>query len=217
MRKRLLDRYGEALLAADRISDGGYIGEVRQRLEQADLLLRKAKESERTASAAIKRSQEAFKEYVESATIKEFTTTEAPRDVAVTPEEHQVWNDASLELLTFTEAFYYFAHRVRQIFRKELIPGLKRFEAEGVRNVRNHLMEHPESKDGVEAPHSWGWGKEHGPVLKAVRPVGDMRFSDPGLYVNAQELADNLEAALQRALERVWGEPYGEVDGSRAG
>jgi hypothetical protein len=55
------------------------------------------------------------------------------------------------ELRALLEAFYYSAHRVTDVLnhgRAEL-PGMPRFTAPGVRDVRNHLIEHPDRKAGV--------------------------------------------------------------------
>jgi len=63
------------------------------------------------------------------------------------------WEHRSYEIVdeiqTLTEAFYYFAFRTMRMFQ-ELpeapgLPAMKGFDAPGVRNVRNWLVEHPEN------------------------------------------------------------------------
>jgi hypothetical protein len=48
-----------------------------------------------------------------------------------------------LEILT--ESFYWIAGRARHVLRA--LPELKKFEAEGIRNIRNKLLEHADSSD----------------------------------------------------------------------
>ena len=95
------------------------------------------------------------------------------------------------ELQFFTEAFYYFAFRLRGILRS--LPSLQQFECRGVRDVRNKLLEHPEAKDSEIFIESFGHGGKHGPVIKALRYDNQQdSWIDRGLYVNAKELFDNL-------------------------
>ena len=96
------------------------------------------------------------------------------------------------------EAFYYNACRIRDLFRESGsgLPGLRRFEAPGVRDVRNHLVEHPTRERGVRVM-AVAIGGPIGPQLKPVRwssdPVGTV---DAGLRANAQEFCSALEATL---------------------
>lgn len=99
----------------------------------------------------------------------------------------------------FTEAFYWFAGRTRSVIR--LLPKLENFEAAGIRNVRNHLLEHPEGKSSGVLITSFGYGGPNGPVVKAMRydhQVG--LWPDPGLFVNAVEFTENLKTRLILAL-----------------
>jgi len=101
------------------------------------------------------------------------------------------------------EAFYYNACRVRDLFRDSLdgLPGLQAFEAAGVRDVRNHLVEHPTRQRGVKVM-AIALGGPVGPQLKPVRwshdPVGTV---DAGLHANAREFCSSLEATLLAAVE----------------
>lgn len=100
------------------------------------------------------------------------------------------------ELEMFAEAFYYFGFRTREVIRH--LPGLKKFDCEGIRNVRNHRIEHPEKKNGV-IPNGFAYGYAHGPVLKGLRRGGQEEIQrDFGLFTNAQEFAENLSAAVHR-------------------
>ncbi|WP_428492630.1 hypothetical protein [Rhodopila sp.] len=123
-------------------------------------------------------------------------------DLMKTPE---VVNAAHRELaLTeplqfFTEAFYCFAARTRFIIRQ--LPKLENFEATGVRNVRNHLLEHPEGKSSGVLITSFGYGGRNGPVVKGLRYDHQVDlWPDPGLFVNAVEFAESLKNRLVLAL-----------------
>jgi hypothetical protein len=97
------------------------------------------------------------------------------------------------ELEVMTEAFYYFAFRVRTILRKKL-PDFKGFEAPGTRDVRNHLIEHPTKALSFNFTFA---SPGTGPILKLFRSEAGVPF-DRGLYLNAKELAENLRRRLDR-------------------
>lgn len=104
------------------------------------------------------------------------------------------------ELEFLTEAFYYFAFRLRRIIRG--LPGLNGFECKGVRDVRNKLIEHPEGRDSEVYILSFGHGGEQGPVIKAIRYDHQTEvFKDSGLFTNATELKKNLEQRLSLYLK----------------
>lgn len=110
------------------------------------------------------------------------------------------------EVEIYTEAFYYFAFRIYKILKNKkfnIFPGLNSFDAPGVRNVRNFLIEHPDiSNDKAYLPSISLLGTV-GPVLKiARRPDDERTFDDPGLWVNAAEFKNNLEKLLRRAVSR---------------
>ena len=104
------------------------------------------------------------------------------------------------ELEFLTEAFYYFAFRLRRIVRG--LSGLNAFECKGVRDVRNKLIEHPEGRDSEVYIVSFGYGGEQGPMIKALRYECQTEvFKDAGLFANATELKDNLEKRLSEYLK----------------
>lgn len=113
--------------------------------------------------------------------------------------------EKSDELRVLLEAFYYSAHRVRDILRDHEpdLPGLSSFEAKGVRDVRNHLVEHP-SKDKGVLVYSTACGGPVGPQLRLLRwsldPPGT---EDQGLHHNANEFEHALESCLSRAVSIV--------------
>jgi hypothetical protein len=118
-----------------------------------------------------------------------------------TPPERR----ARTELKVLIEAFYYCAARARAVARnKDLpLPGLGSFECEGVRDVRNKLLEHPEGSDSQALVVSFGQGGHQGPLIKPLRAVGNEGiFPDAGLFPNAEEFRVNLDRLLLLALDR---------------
>lgn len=109
------------------------------------------------------------------------------------------------ELRLLLEAFYYSAHRVRDIFRDSAaeLPGLSKFEAAGIRNVRNHLVQHPGGPSGVLV-YSFAVGGPLGPQLKPITWSGDpLGTQDQGLHRNAEEFEGALNATLDRAINDI--------------
>jgi len=109
------------------------------------------------------------------------------------------------ELRVLLEAFYYSAHRIRDILRDSTseLPGLAKFEAIGVRNVRNHLVAHPGGKSGVLV-FSFAAGGPVGSQLKPVQwsldPPGT---HDEGLYKNAKEFEEAFNRVFERAIKEL--------------
>jgi hypothetical protein len=96
------------------------------------------------------------------------------------------------------EAFYYFAGRAWKALGR--VTGVDlRFDPEGVRNVRNHMIEHPEGDDGLRVTW-WMYDTPEGFVLAPGNPVGQKGWTDRGLYPNAQEFVEKLMPKLERAL-----------------
>jgi len=106
------------------------------------------------------------------------------------------------ELRILLEAFYYSAHRLVDVLNNGQpdLPGMPQFAARGVRDVRNHLIEHPDRKSGVLV-FSIATGGPVGPQLKPLRwsldPPGT---ENPGLHANAAEFCRALEDALAQAV-----------------
>jgi hypothetical protein len=106
------------------------------------------------------------------------------------------------EMAVLLEAFYYSAHRVRDILQdgRAELKGLGYFEAEGIRDVRNHLVEHPSRKNGVLVP-SIATGGRVGPQLKPLRwSLDPQGTNDAGLYANAREFERRLDMLLSQAI-----------------
>ena len=101
------------------------------------------------------------------------------------------------------EAFYYFAHRAAACLRE--IQGFgsfgKRARPFGTRDVRNHLIEHPEV---ATAHRNYTVHRPEGFVLKPFRRDGASSLhKDAGLYPNAAEFVDALFLGLQHARQAL--------------
>jgi hypothetical protein len=106
-----------------------------------------------------------------------------------------------LEMRVLTEAFYYKAFRVRSVIRMLPSPALRGFECQAVRDVRNHLLEHPEGRASGAITGGFGFGGSVGPAVKHGRPMRiPAVFADSGLYTNADQYRHTLEGALEAAV-----------------
>lgn len=198
-----LDDYYRAADAANLPGFNRELGcEVRERLQQLDYIVEKVRALEELERRAFSRHLQALKDHV--ANLKSqgiaFESVPAPPETQITREEAQTAQRASFEMKLLTESFYYLAGRVRTIIKNpgKPLPGLGSFECEGVRNVRNKLLEHAEGKDSRVSIQSFGSGGPNGPVLKALRYAGQEEvFPDRGLYANAEEFRENLENVLR--------------------
>lgn len=99
-----------------------------------------------------------------------------------------------------TLAFYYLASRLKDILNNQLkVP----IEAKGIRDIRNHLVEHPERKP--EHKDNWpyycfAFGGEEGPTFRPFLTNGEHHASSPdkGLRNNAQHFYETLEQCLKK-------------------
>ncbi|MGY0236562.1 hypothetical protein [Longispora urticae] len=141
-------------------------------------------------------------------TIEEYTE-EILKDTD--PEADAAFADATESVQLLTESFYLFAWRLVVVLtgnKPEFkFPMLEKFKDKslGVLIVRNHLIEHPETQG-----QNFTQGtliSDDGPVLRtntaifgadgSVRSTGDT--VDVGLYVNANQLRDELVGKFDRA------------------
>ena len=201
--------YDKYYITNDRNNTEGFVKDLaqegRDRILQLDYLIKKIVQIENEADLISQRQKKAFKEHVEftKKNSLDFETTPAPKEINFTHEEFNKYNELTFELELLTEHFYYIAFRLRGIIKH--LPGLKSFESQGMRDVRNKLIEHPDKdKDSQIFIRSFGFGnKEIGPVIKAIRYSDQVNiFPDKGLYLNAFELKENIEKALSDYLEK---------------
>lgn len=105
-----------------------------------------------------------------------------------------------------TETFYYFAFRARQILRNDVhrFSGLRGFDCPGVRDVRNHLIEHPEGSHSRIFNRTFSWAMESGMQLKSARQDWEgSAFIDAGFNANAEEFANRLSASIRAAIDTL--------------
>jgi hypothetical protein len=197
----LLDRYC-AKYAQHTDYNSHLAAEVKERLRQLIFILQRVSKLEGVEPIAMGKVQTEGTKHAASMTARGITQQPAPSNLVETIND--AWEQigaAETEIRILTEAFYYFAERIRTIARDSL-PFIK-FKANGVRDVRNKLIEHSDHKDSRILAQSFGFGGEHGPVIKGGRPAneGD-KFPDRGLYLNADEFGSSLLRAFERALAR---------------
>ena len=116
-----------------------------------------------------------------------------------------VYRVAFFEMEFFVESFYYMADRIRKVLNhktKNIFPGLRNFKAEGVCQVRNHLLAHPEDFEQISVP-SIDCGGTEGPRLKIAKSDDKAEIIDLGFWVNAREFRDNLESLLRKAIDET--------------
>ena len=127
--------------------------------------------------------------------------TELQNRAAESELESALRDDLRFQLKLSAESFYYFAARLTKILQR--FPHLKNFDPPGVRDVRNHLIEHPDKASGV-TQQNWSFGGEAGPAFKNIRRPNQKHVPiDRGLFINAGELRDNLERRLLVAIESI--------------
>jgi len=173
--------------------------EVCKRLKQLSFLYEKIRLYE---SRVMKSAPKAFGLSSNNITADDINTIVSTRRVPLS-EDFRPYQALLFEMEVFVEAFYFFAWRTYYIIRNKScpLPHLNRFKAEGILNVRNHLIEHPEKQSQI-LTQSFMCGGDEGPVLKNARPDGDtFEIQDQGLWANAEEFKTNLEKLLREALE----------------
>lgn len=108
------------------------------------------------------------------------------------------------ELIVLLESFYYSAHRCVDLVNdhRKHLPGLGRVKAKGIVDARNHLIEHTNKKNGNPV-FSFQTGPS-GPRLRALSwSKFDSSSNDPGLWANADEFQDKIEASLRGGIEHL--------------
>jgi hypothetical protein len=205
----LFQQYAARLEARQAVFNGDLVIELHERLRQLDFILYRVRVLEPAAGFAQNRAHSILIAHAEQLKRRgmDFRDDPYPRGLnSLTRKEFEASSAARFELKLLTEAFYYFAERVRSILKKDKrarpkIPGLEAFDCEGVRNVRNHLLEHPEGATSQIWSPSFGFGGSSGPCLKPSRSESTAgRLLDQGLYANAEEFRRNLDAVLRRAI-----------------
>jgi hypothetical protein len=175
--------------------------EAEERLEQLDFLIQQITQLEKTASDYLRRSMETHDQNV-ARNLQDKSRFFSSPEMAESRHFSDLHKDLVFQIKLFAEAFYYFAARRRTVLRH--FPHLKSLDAPGVRNVRNHLIEHPDKSSSGVTQQNWGFGGQGGPTLKNARRPGQEHVPiDRGLFINAAELRDNIESKLRAALKSL--------------
>lgn len=199
----LFHQYCQRLSDAGVLYHGDAANEVSERLQHLTYLVERVRQLELQARELVKSGTDEIQLHIEDIRKAgiEYDPATAPAAAKRSPEEFKDLSTWTKEAQILTEAFYYFAGRIRSLLRhkSEPIPGLRSFECEGVRNVRNHHIEHPESGNSMVPIRSFAWVGDRGPVVKAVRYSHQEKvFPDAGLYRNAEMFKANLERLLRQ-------------------
>jgi hypothetical protein len=188
--------------------DQHLVAEVQERLKQLDSILIRIRELERSDEDAQRRVQTAGTK-VSAAMIAGGIRSQATPD-SLLDDINNMWRHSEkvyTELKTQTESFYYNAWRIYSITRGQRhklkpLPEVS-FTCKGVREVRNHLIEHSDRDDSGIVAQSFASGGATGPVIKPGRPAGQpTKFQDRGLLLNAREFAANLLFGLETAISK---------------
>jgi hypothetical protein len=146
--------------------------------------------------------------YSDTEHINDFTLTQ-PKELFKSMEEFtsvtigKTNGDLMYDLLTYAECVYYFSFTITKIF--DDIPGLKKFCPTGIRNVRNHLIEHPKEKYTSRFEISIG----NGTILRTEKYVYSEELKthtyektliDEGLENNIRQFKNELENILTLRL-----------------
>lgn len=205
MFERCIELFDEYYRIADTKHIDGFSAalgcEIRERLQQMNWLLSQVRLRDDELSAITTRSGLRIKAHVDQlkAAGLSYEGASIPMDWPMSQGDGARVTGLMFEIQLHVECFYYFAGRARSIIRG--MPKLKSFESEGVRNVRNHLIEHPEGNASKVLSRSFAFSGAAGPVVKAVRESSETAFPDAGLFANAQEFAGNFETALMNAIQ----------------
>jgi hypothetical protein len=120
------------------------------------------------------------------------------------PAPFAAWIPHVEELIMWVDAFYFIAWRALEVVNEtapEAFPRVRKIKAPGVRDVRNHLLQHPDDTATVQA---WAFHPDDGPVVKPLEHRRDSNSpEDRGLFVNAREFRDKVNAALEAAIPEL--------------
>lgn len=176
--------------------DPNIANEVRQRLRQLSHL---HAETRRFAASVLAKGRVS-----KPREVLIFAMVEPPKNLLPSEELASASTPLSVEeqLQLTLECFYYVAGRLDTILTQcgDALPGIRDFRANGVRRVRNNLIEHS-NKPGGERVVSMGIAPETGPWLRALTESREINgYLDHGFEANAAELRANLETTFRRAL-----------------
>jgi hypothetical protein len=134
--------------------------EARTRLLQLDHLLQMVRQRDALLADMSRRQYETVERHPEHRiAVLDSEVVVRTETIKLTKVDFEALNSPIFEMQLFTECFYYIAERLRNALRKSKpVRGLESFRCDGARNVRNHLIEHPEGKDSQVFMQGGGMG-----------------------------------------------------------
>ena len=198
----LLRAHGHSVRGQPGFSDEHWI-EAQERLEQLSFIVNRVRELHRETWTSRQQAAERFQQLKGFHPRLREPAGESEVGLLRHLESVAPIDLNGTEINVLTEAFYYVAARLRTVLR-EHIPGLRRFEVAGVRDVRNKLLEHPEDKSSTVIENGRSYSLTDGPIIKGVRRTDKAHiFPDRGLYVNAEEFRSVLVERLKRLIDQA--------------
>jgi hypothetical protein len=194
---RLVEEYhGRHAGPQDVGADDQLVQEIHRRLRQLEHLYRDIL----SLQGAVLQEQEAARgrQLANTNWVLVFTHFGAPPGPGPVPDGFATLSTQE-RLLLNTEAFYYFAHRVKVIIEqcRTHLPGITPLRARAVTRVRNNLLEHANKKSGTTV-FSYSVSKAAGIRLRPVSRTGETRtYVDQGIVRNAKELAAELQKTFE--------------------
>ena len=185
----LARQYAERLDSPNHLGDQELASEVILRLRQLHWLYQRIQDLERQLLAEYERSHGPIGPNHNIVLVYFNRGLPAEASVAFGPQE---------QVRLLGESFYQTAHRILVVLDQcqDMLPGLRSIDADGIRRVRNNLIEHANKKGGH---HSYTFSVSNAAGLRlrtASRPADPEAYLDQGIHINAREFVSQLEAAL---------------------
>jgi hypothetical protein len=191
-------------------------GEVRDRLRQLDLILKRLNAAMSAVTPDPIETQQKLEWMLankDRVTKGELTKEEYVQALMPELPHADNWMDSWDDISIFTETFYHYAWRIVEILNgggPYAFPGIRKVKAPAVTIVRNHLIQHPEKVK--EQNFTLGLViLSSGPALRTTGGVirGDSGRLDPlpeskdqGLFATAKELETELQSRLDEAIAK---------------
>ena len=115
------------------------------------------------------------------------------RDMGKLDDQTKPDNAKLKELHSKTESMYQKLWVIKE--RLNQTPKFKNFNPPGVRDVRNHLIEHTDKGPSGASIYSFGLAT-NGPVLRPMKPTGARAPHDAGLETNLEEFLRKIVSRL---------------------
>lgn len=184
------------------------VGEVRTRIEQLDYLYETIQRLNYETFINNQNFELGRTEWEIKNNVKDNPDTPFPNELTELMNKCFDSMGESFFIQLHFEQFYYVAGRIRKVVR--YLPGIeKKFEAEGIRNIRNQIIEHPETVDF--SSNGFSYGTSTGPIINTIGNDNIIVYKDKGFFKNAEEFKTNLESVLKKNItenEKIFREKF---------